>query len=100
MSWKPIPQEAPAVSEKSKSHITPRLKRQFLYVKKKNKNPKMSYRLYQSVSMRLLSYIEKEKKHSKSDVDDLINDMQKVVSSLQKKRTLLAEKKNKKKKNK
>lgn len=101
MSWKLIPQEAPADNKcenNNKSHITPRFKKHFLYVKKKNQNPKLSYRLYQSVSMRLIKYAEKEKQHSKSDIDSLINDMQRVVSTLQKKRILLSEKKKKKRK--
>lgn len=99
MSWKPIPQEAPAsdcICKATKTHVSPRVKERLLYAKKRNKNLKLSQRLYQSVSLRLVSYIEKETKHSKCEIDHLIEDMQKIVSNLQKRRLFLIDKKTRK----
>jgi hypothetical protein len=104
MSWKPIPQEAPSnellrKDRKDRStHVSPKFLKHPLYKKKRNKHPKTSYRLYQSVSIRLLDFIQKEKKHTTKDIDALIMDMQKTVSNLQKKRLYILKKKHKRRK--
>jgi hypothetical protein len=50
------------------------------------------------VSIRLLDFIQKEKKHTTKDIDALIMDMQKTVSNLQKKRLYILKKKHKRRK--
>jgi hypothetical protein len=50
------------------------------------------------VSIRLLDFIQKEKKHTTKDIDTLIMDMQKTVSNLQKKRLYILKKKHKRRK--
>lgn len=88
MTWKPIPSEAPAKGRTKKTHVRARFKKYPL----KQKHTKISYRLLQSVSIRLLEYVKKEGKYSLNEVADLITDMQRTIVNLQKKRIALFEK--------
>jgi len=93
MSWKPIPNEAPAKVVFKKTHISPRFEKHPIYDKhKKNQSGFLPYRLFQSVSMRLLEYVRKGGKYQLKDVADLITDMQKTIINLQKKRIDLFDK--------
>lgn len=95
MYWKPIPHEKPAKTDKSKTHIQKRFKKHPL----KNTNQKVSYRLFQSVSIRLLEYVKKEGKYSFQEIGDLVMDMQRTITNLQrKKHTLMEKEKTKKRK--
>lgn len=99
MNWKPIPNEAPATDKKKKTHISKKFDKHTL--SKKSSHPNISYRLLQSVSIRLLEYVKKEGKYSLDEVADLVTDMQRTIVTLQKKRIALFEKeKAKHKKNK
>ncbi|MCD6109866.1 hypothetical protein J7J83_03865 [bacterium] len=89
MDWKPIPTEAPAKSRKKGTHISAKFKKHTI---SKKSIPSISYRLFQSVSLRLLDYVKKEKKYSLQEVSDLIMDMQRTIVNLQKKRIVLFEK--------
>lgn len=104
MSWKPIPQEAPSSKRAKKTHIRAAFKKHPIYKQKKFPHSKTPYRLFQSVSIRLLEYVKKEGKYSKNEVADLITDMQRTIVNLQKKRMQLfeneKEKTKRKKKNK
>lgn len=88
MSWKPIPSEAPAKGRTKRTHVRARFKKHPL----KKVHTKMSYRLLQSVSIRLLEFVKKESKYSLNEVADLITDMQRTIVNLQKKRMTLFEK--------
>ena len=100
MSWKPIPHEEPAKIVFKKTHISPRFTLHPIYNKKNTASDSLSYRLYQSVSMRLLEYARKGGKYTLREVADLITDMQKTILNLQKKRVNLCDKqKDKNKKN-
>jgi len=90
MNWKPIPTETPAKSRKKGTHISAKFKKHAIY--KKSLNPNISYRLFQSVSLRLLQYVKRENKHSLGEISDLITDMQRTIVNLQKKRISLFEK--------
>jgi hypothetical protein len=92
MSWKPIPNEEPAKIVFKKTHISPRFTLHPIYGKKNTINDTLSYRLYQSVSMRLLEYARKGGKYTLKEVADLITDMQKTILNLQKKRVNLCDK--------
>lgn len=94
MNWKPIPNEAPARTRKGRSskktHVSSKFKKHA--ISKKSTHPNISYRLLQSVSLRLLEYVKKEGKYSLDEVSDLITDMQRTIVNLQKKRIALFEK--------
>lgn len=97
MSWKPLPHEKPAKPAHKKTHIRSAFKKHAL--KKVIKSKKTSYRLLQSVSIRLLEFVKKEGKYSFQEVGDLITDMQRSIINLQRKRTVLIDKQTKKNKN-
>ncbi|MBN1495093.1 hypothetical protein JW911_05180 [Candidatus Peregrinibacteria bacterium] len=102
MSWKPIPQEAPAKIIFKKTHISPRFEKHAIYKKHAQKPVTISYKLYQSVSMRLVEYIKRGGRYNLREIADLITDMQKTILNLQKKRLDICDKehkKNKKKRN-
>ena len=92
MDWKPIPNEAPAKvrSSRKKTHVSGKFAKHA--ISKKSLHPNISYRLLQSVSLRLLDYVKKESKYSLDEVADLITDMQRTIVNLQKKRIALFEK--------
>jgi len=92
MSWKPIPKEEPAKIVFKKTHISPRFTMHPIYNKTNTVKDLLPYRLYQSVSMRLLEYARKGGKYSLKEVADLITDMQKTILTLQKKRVNLCDK--------
>jgi len=92
MSWKPIPKEEPAKIVFKKTHISPRFTMHPIYNKKNTVNDSLPYRLYQSVSMRLLEFVRKGGKYSLKEVADLITDMQRTIINLQKKRVNLCDK--------
>ncbi|MBD3156974.1 hypothetical protein GF369_04060 [Candidatus Peregrinibacteria bacterium] len=98
MNWKPLPNEAPAPDKKKKTHISKKFTKHAL--SKKSSHPNISYRLVQSVSLRLLEYVKKEGKYSLDEVADLITDMQRTIVTLQKKRISLFEKEKEKHKKK
>lgn len=91
MSWKQIPQEAAAKVKTRKTHVSPRFQKHPIY-KKKAKPVKLSYRLFQSVSRRLLAFIQKEGRYSLSELSYLITDLQRTIANLQAKRIQLWEK--------
>lgn len=85
MSWKPIPQETAVKQKTRNTHISPRFQKHPIY--KKNSKPiKLSYRLFQSVSRRLLSFVQDEGKFSLSELSYLITDLQRIIANLQSKR--------------
>ncbi|MFC1656056.1 hypothetical protein ACFL3C_04245 [Patescibacteria group bacterium] len=91
MYWKEIPQETAAKDKTRKTHVSPRFQKHPVY--KKNAKPiKLSYRLFQSVSRRLLGFIQKEGKYSLSELSYLITDLQRTIANLQAKRIQLWEK--------
>lgn len=97
MFWKPIPHEKPAKSNAKKTHIQKRFKKHAI----KTRKPQTSYSLVQSVSIRLLEYVKKEGKYTFTEIGDLITDMQRTITNLQRKKYILLEKekeKNKRKK--
>lgn len=89
MSWKPLPHEHPAKEKQKKTHVRASLTRRTF----SKKPPKTSYRLLQSVSVRLHEFVKKEGKYSTEEMADLITDMQRGVINLQRKRSELLEKK-------
>lgn len=91
MSWKPIPREEPAKIIFKKTHISPRFTLHPIYKKYNTADDSLSYRLFQSVSMRLLEYARKGGKYTLKEVADLITDMQKTILNLQKKRVKLCD---------
>lgn len=94
MNWKPLPNEAPAKVTKGSSRKKTHVRAKFIKhaISKKSLHPNISYRLLQSVSLRLLEYVKKEGKYSLDEVADLVTDMQRTIVSLQKKRIALFEK--------
>ena len=92
MNWKLIPNEAPAKNKtkKKKTHISKKFTKHA--ISKKSFHPNISYRLFQSVSLRLLEFVKKEGKYSLEEVSDLVTDMQRTIVNLQKKRIALFEK--------
>jgi septum formation inhibitor MinC len=92
MSWKPIPKEAPAQKNAKKTHVSPRFQKHSIYKNKKSAPIKLSYRLFQSVSRRLLEFIKKEGRYSLNELSYLITDMQRTIATLQNKRLKLWEK--------
>lgn len=90
MNWKPIPTEAPAKNRTKKTHVSAKFTKHA--ISKKSTHPNISYRLLQSVSLRLLEYVKNEKNCSLEEVSDLITDMQRTIVNLQKKRIALFEK--------
>lgn len=94
MDWKPIPNEAPYKTKKGGSKKRTHVRATFTKhaISKKSLHPNISYRLLQSVSIRLLEYVKKEGKYSLDEVSDLITDMQRTIVNLQKKRIALFEK--------
>lgn len=97
MNWKPIPSEAPARTKKKKTHISAKFTKHA--ISKKTLHPNISYRLLQSVSIRLLEYVKKEGKYSLEEVSDLVTDLQRTIVNLQKKRIALFEKEKEKRLN-
>lgn len=91
MSWKPIPQEAPAKKRGKQTHVSPRFQKHAIY-KKSSVHENISYKLFQSVSRRLLGFVKKEGKYSLSEISYLITDMQRTIATLQSKRLKLWEK--------
>jgi len=91
MFWKQIPNEAPAKTREKRTHISSKFVKHA--ISKSTPHPNISYRLLQSVSIRLLEYVKKESKYSLDEVSDLIMDMQRTIVNLQKKRITLFEKK-------
>ena len=92
MSWKAIPNEAPAKIVFKKTHISPRFVKHTIYKKTPDKNFPVSYKLFQSVSMRLLEFVKRGGKYNLKEVAELITDMQKTIINLQKKRIDLCDK--------
>ncbi len=90
MNWKPIPNEAPAKARVKRTHVRASFIKHA--ISKQHVSPNISYRLLQSVSIRLLDYVKKENKQSLQEVSDLITDMQRTIVNLQKKRIALFEK--------
>lgn len=92
MSWKPIPAEAPAKGRTKKTHIKKRFQKSAIYKKAKSPHSKVSYRLLQSVSTRILKFVEKQGRFNLQDLGDLITDMQRTIVTLQHRRFELFEK--------
>jgi len=96
MSWKPIPNEAPSKITFKKTHISPRFVKHAIYKKSPENNYSIAYKLYQSVSMRLLEFVKRGGRYNLKEVAELITDMQRTILNLQKKRYDLCEKEQKK----
>jgi len=100
MNWKPIPKEEIARDPKKKTHI----RAKFIGTSDTSHSdgavhPKISYRLFQKVSGRLLNFVKKERRIKVAELSELITDLQQTVSKLQQKKLYLLQKQKKKKKN-
>jgi hypothetical protein len=99
MNWKPIPKEEPAIDPKQKTHLRGKFNNNN-NVDVVTPHPKISYRLMQKVSGKLIHFIKKERNFKINELSELITDMQNTVSKLQQKKIFLLEKEAKKQKNK
>ncbi|MBU1446136.1 hypothetical protein KKD70_02645 [Patescibacteria group bacterium] len=96
MNFKLIPNErfeSQNPNEKTKkTHVSKNFAKHAIFKNKKSQHPQTSYRLLQSLSLRLHEYVKREGKQTSKEIGILITDMQKTIANLQKKRIKLIEK--------